>query len=289
MTASQDFYAILGVSRSFTPAELKKVYRRLAKQHHPDRNPGNKAAEEKFKQLSNAYHVLSDPARRTEYDLFLQKKSAPRETGSSYKEEDFVFDFSEAPVFDDLQKWHWKAFVVLGLVLYVICVLYGGMVAKLSFKAYFVIIPAIALFALVYNEEMQDFVDKLTLEKLNLLALVILAFIFMLHSRPFSYYSELKLPFFVGWLAWKSKWSAALLVAFALTALLFFRKRTHAWVLLFTLQVLLMTLVRFDHKTVAEFDKFMRQQLSVQKADMEAEEEPAPIKKDGGKSSVGGK
>ena len=65
-----DFYEILGVSRDANEAELKKAYRRMAMEYHPDRNPDNPAAEEKFKEASNAYKVLSDPDTRARYDQF---------------------------------------------------------------------------------------------------------------------------------------------------------------------------------------------------------------------------
>ncbi len=68
--AQRDLYQILGVPRTSTPEELKKAYRKLARQHHPDMNPGNKAAEERFKELSAAFEVLSDPKRRALYDEF---------------------------------------------------------------------------------------------------------------------------------------------------------------------------------------------------------------------------
>jgi curved DNA-binding protein len=66
----RDLYEILGVSRSASADELKKAYRRLAKQHHPDVNPGNKAAEERFKEVTAAFEVLSDEKRRKLYDEF---------------------------------------------------------------------------------------------------------------------------------------------------------------------------------------------------------------------------
>ena len=68
--AQRDLYDILGVPRTATAEEIKKAYRRLAKQHHPDVNPGNKAAEEKFKEVSAAFEVLSDEKRRKLYDEF---------------------------------------------------------------------------------------------------------------------------------------------------------------------------------------------------------------------------
>ncbi|MBP5300435.1 MAG: DnaJ domain-containing protein, partial [Victivallales bacterium] len=68
MSESQDYYSILGVSRDVTPDQLKKAYRTLALKYHPDRNPDDKEAEEKFKDVNNAYQVLSDPQKRARYD-----------------------------------------------------------------------------------------------------------------------------------------------------------------------------------------------------------------------------
>jgi len=67
---TQDYYTVLGVQRNATADEIKKAYRKLALQHHPDRNPGDKTAEEKFKEASDAYQVLSDPEKRQLYDRF---------------------------------------------------------------------------------------------------------------------------------------------------------------------------------------------------------------------------
>lgn len=64
----KDFYAILGVSKDSTPDEIKKKYRKLARELHPDKNPGDAKAEERFKQVSEAYDVLSDDAKHKEYD-----------------------------------------------------------------------------------------------------------------------------------------------------------------------------------------------------------------------------
>uniref|UniRef100_A0A7V4N2M8 Chaperone protein DnaJ n=1 Tax=Thermodesulfobacterium geofontis TaxID=1295609 RepID=A0A7V4N2M8_9BACT len=66
----KDYYTILGVPRDATQEEIKRAYRRLALKYHPDRNPGNKEAEEKFKEISEAYEVLSDPEKRAIYDAY---------------------------------------------------------------------------------------------------------------------------------------------------------------------------------------------------------------------------
>ena len=68
--SKRDFYEILGVSKSATADEIKKAYRKVAMQYHPDRNPGDKAAEEKFKEAAEAYEVLSDSDKRAQYDRF---------------------------------------------------------------------------------------------------------------------------------------------------------------------------------------------------------------------------
>jgi molecular chaperone DnaJ len=64
----KDFYADLGVSKDASAADIKKAYRKLAQQHHPDANKGDKASEERFKEVGRAYSVLSDPKKRAEYD-----------------------------------------------------------------------------------------------------------------------------------------------------------------------------------------------------------------------------
>lgn len=76
----KDFYAVLGVSKDVSDAELKKVYRKLARQFHPDSNPGDKKAEARFKEISEAYTVLSDPNTRQEYDQIRAMGSGARFT-----------------------------------------------------------------------------------------------------------------------------------------------------------------------------------------------------------------
>lgn len=87
----KDYYAILGVGRDAGADELKKAYRKLAMQYHPDRNKGDKAAEERFKQINEAYAVLSDEKKRKEYDTF-----GAEGFGQRFSQEDIFrgFDFS---------------------------------------------------------------------------------------------------------------------------------------------------------------------------------------------------
>src|SRR5665647_3572838 len=89
MMSKRDYYEILGVSRTVTDVELKASYRKLAMQHHPDRNPGDAECEHKFKELSEAYDVLKDGDKRAAYDRF------GHAVGS-----DFAHTFSD--IFEDL-------------------------------------------------------------------------------------------------------------------------------------------------------------------------------------------
>ena len=68
--AKRDYYDVLGVNKSASPEELKSAYRKLAVKYHPDKNPGDKNAEDKFKEASEAYGVLSDKSKKENYDNF---------------------------------------------------------------------------------------------------------------------------------------------------------------------------------------------------------------------------
>ncbi len=95
----EDYYEALGISRNSTLEEIKTAYRRLALKYHPDKNPGNKAAEETFKQLSEAYQVLADTEKRQLYDLYGHAGLAGLEMGGFSGFEDIFSSFGE--VFED--------------------------------------------------------------------------------------------------------------------------------------------------------------------------------------------
>jgi curved DNA-binding protein len=97
MASKKDYYEILGVPRGASEEEMKKAYRKLALKYHPDKNPGDKAAEEKFKEISEAYAVLSDKDKRTQYDTYGMGGFQQR-----YSEEDIFKGFSMGDLFKDL-------------------------------------------------------------------------------------------------------------------------------------------------------------------------------------------
>lgn len=89
--AKRDFYEILGVSKSATPEEIKKAYRKVAIQFHPDKNPNNKEAEDKFKEAAEAYEVLSDSDKRARYDRFGHQGSGNGGYGGHHMNMDDIF------------------------------------------------------------------------------------------------------------------------------------------------------------------------------------------------------
>jgi len=91
----KDYYQILGVPRGSSEAEIKKAYRRLAKQYHPDVNKGDKEAEEKFKEISEAYNVLSDSKQRKQYDMFGQAGFGGYGAGAGPGPEGYRWEFRQ--------------------------------------------------------------------------------------------------------------------------------------------------------------------------------------------------
>ncbi|MDO4396176.1 MAG: DnaJ domain-containing protein, partial [Clostridia bacterium] len=70
MAEKRDYYEVLGLQKGASEDEIKKAFRKMAMKYHPDRNPGDKEAEEKFKEVNEAYSVLSDPDNKSKYDRF---------------------------------------------------------------------------------------------------------------------------------------------------------------------------------------------------------------------------
>ena len=102
-----NYYDILGVSKTATADEIKKAYRTLAFKYHPDRNPGNAEAEEKFKQISAAYDVLSDESKRRQYDMgySTDSYSSSQTTGNQQYQRQYQYTYSNP--FGDDNFWEW--------------------------------------------------------------------------------------------------------------------------------------------------------------------------------------
>ncbi len=105
----RDYYAILGVPATAGDEEIKRAYRRLALRHHPDRNPGDRRAEERFKEISEAYAILMDPVRRRDYDRLRQARpERGRRPEPGWREEEIFRDLFRDPrtasVFDELAR-----------------------------------------------------------------------------------------------------------------------------------------------------------------------------------------
>ena len=93
MSAVRDYYEVLGVPRDASPEDIKKAYRQLAVKYHPDKNPGDKQSEERFKEVAEAYEVLSDPEKRAQFDRF-GRRGASAPSGGGF--EAHGFDLSDA-------------------------------------------------------------------------------------------------------------------------------------------------------------------------------------------------
>ena len=102
-----NYYEILGVSKNATADEIKKAYRTLAFKYHPDRNQGNAAAEEKFKQISAAYDVLGDEAKRRQYDMGSYSDSYSTAGSQSQQQYQRQYQYTYQNPFGDENFWEW--------------------------------------------------------------------------------------------------------------------------------------------------------------------------------------
>ena len=93
MPSTRDYYEVLGVQRTASAEEIKRAYRRLAMKFHPDRNPGDSAAEEKFKEAAEAYEVLADSEKRSRFDRFGHAGLGDQPGGFSVNIQDIFGDF----------------------------------------------------------------------------------------------------------------------------------------------------------------------------------------------------
>jgi curved DNA-binding protein len=115
VNGNKNYYEILGVAREALPEEIKKAYRQMALKFHPDRNPGDRQAEEQFKEISEAYGVLMDPEKRKQYDLLSRTPfGAGRQPDFSYTQEEIFRDIFNNPMASDVFSELGREFARMG-------------------------------------------------------------------------------------------------------------------------------------------------------------------------------